>query len=70
MGARRYRQRIRKSASLTLMSSTRSYVNMKYPMRRGRQPCWHAILSPLLDLHRFCSGQVLMLGGPLFEGHG
>lgn len=26
-------------------------------------------LTPL-DLHRFCSGQVLMLGGPLFEGHG
>ena len=23
----------------------------------------------LLDLHRFCSGHVLMLGGPLFEGH-
>ena len=23
-----------------------------------------------LDLHRFCSGQVFMLGGPLFEGHG
>ncbi len=23
-----------------------------------------------LDLHRFCSGQVLILGGPLFEGHG
>lgn len=23
-----------------------------------------------LDLHRFCSGRVLMLGGPLFEGHG
>jgi hypothetical protein len=23
-----------------------------------------------LDLHRFCSGQVLMLSGPLFEGHG
>jgi hypothetical protein len=23
-----------------------------------------------LDLHRFRSGQVLMLGGPLFEGHG
>ena len=23
-----------------------------------------------LDLHRFCSDQVLMLGGPLFEGHG
>ena len=21
-----------------------------------------------LDLHRFCSGQMLMLGGPLFEG--
>lgn len=26
--------------------------------------------SITLDLHRFCSGQVLMLGGPLFEGHG
>ena len=24
----------------------------------------------VLDLHQFCSGQVLMLGGPLFEGHG
>ena len=23
-----------------------------------------------LDLSRFCSGRVLMLGGPLFEGHG
>ena len=23
-----------------------------------------------LDLHRFCSGQVLMLSGPLLEGHG
>jgi hypothetical protein len=23
-----------------------------------------------MDLHRFCSGQVLMLSGPLFEGHG
>ena len=23
-----------------------------------------------LDLSRFCSGQVLMLSGPLFEGHG
>ena len=23
-----------------------------------------------LDLHRFRSGQALMLGGPLFEGHG
>ena len=22
-----------------------------------------------LDLRRFCSGAVLMLGGPLFEGH-
>jgi hypothetical protein len=27
------------------------------------------VLGPL-DLHRFRSGQVLMLGGPLFEGHG
>jgi transposase-like protein len=23
-----------------------------------------------MDLHRFRSGQVFMLGGPLFEGHG
>ncbi len=23
-----------------------------------------------MDLHRCCSGQVLMLSGPLFEGHG
>ena len=23
----------------------------------------------VVDLHRFCSGHVLMLGGPLFEGH-
>ena len=23
-----------------------------------------------VDLHRFCSGQVLMLSGPLLEGHG
>jgi transposase len=23
-----------------------------------------------LDLHRFCSGRVLILSGPLFEGHG
>jgi hypothetical protein len=23
-----------------------------------------------MDLHRFCSGRVLMLGGLLFEGHG
>lgn len=23
-----------------------------------------------LDLHRFCSGQMLMLGGSLFEGRG
>ena len=25
---------------------------------------------PGVDLHRFCSGQVLMLGGLLFEGDG
>jgi hypothetical protein len=28
---------------------------------------WH---QRIVDLHRFRSGQVLMLGGPLFEGHG
>lgn len=28
-------------------------------------PIWFCV-----DLHRFCSGQVLMLGGPLFEGQG
>ena len=34
--------------------------------------CHAAIISrqATLDLHRFCSGQVLMLSGPLFEGHG
>ena len=26
-------------------------------------------LMQSVDLHRFCSGHVLMLGGPLFEGH-
>ena len=25
--------------------------------------------NDVVDLHRFCSGHVLMLGGPLFEGH-
>ena len=25
---------------------------------------------PIFDLHRFCSGQVLMSGGLLFEGDG
>jgi len=28
------------------------------------------LISVEVDLHRFCSGQVLMLSGPLFEGHG
>jgi hypothetical protein len=27
------------------------------------------VQAAVLDLHRFCSGQMLMLGGPLFEGH-
>jgi hypothetical protein len=27
-------------------------------------------LRHAMDLHRFRSGQVFMLGGPLFEGHG
>jgi hypothetical protein len=26
--------------------------------------------TTLVDLSRFCSGEVLILGGPLFEGHG
>ena len=26
--------------------------------------------NTVLELHRFRSGQVLMLGGPLFESHG
>jgi hypothetical protein len=34
-----------------------------------RLPAWRRRLFDL-DLHRFRSGQVLMLGGPLFEGHG
>ena len=29
---------------------------------------WAAVCV-VMDLHRFCSGHVLMLGGPLFEGH-
>ena len=29
-----------------------------------------SFVSVTLDLSRFCSGQVLMLGGLLFEGHG
>ena len=28
------------------------------------------LATPDVDLHRFCSGQVLMLSGPLLEGHG
>jgi Bacterial mobilisation protein (MobC) len=34
---------------------------------RGRAPM---VKAQWVDLSRFCSGQVLMLGGPLFEGHG
>ncbi len=34
------------------------------------RPSWnYRQHSGSLDLHRFCSGHVLMLGGPLFEGH-
>lgn len=37
-------------------------------------PEWMRTLTRALardvDLHRFCSGQVLILGGPLFKGHG
>ena len=39
---------------------------------RKARSCFMRLLiaQPLdLDLHRFCSGHVLMLGGPLFEGH-
>ena len=32
-------------------------------------PAWCGY-KRVMDLHRFCSGQVLMLGGLLFEGHG
>jgi hypothetical protein len=28
------------------------------------------LIDGKMDLHRFRSGQVLILGGPLFEGHG
>ncbi len=31
---------------------------------------WEARLLGEMDLSRFCSGQVLMLGGLAFEGHG
>lgn len=30
----------------------------------------HEMIAEGVDLSRFCSGQVLMLSGPLFEGHG
>ena len=36
----------------------------------GRETIPAVLSLATLDLHRFCSGQVLMLGGPLFEGHG
>jgi uncharacterized protein len=35
------------------------------PLGKSRAP---RVLK--MDLHRFCSGQVFMLCGPLFEGHG
>lgn len=35
------------------------------------QTVWKVIRDNTeVDLSRFCSGQLLMLGGPLFEGHG
>ena len=30
----------------------------------------HALMGGYLDLSQFCSGQVRMLSGPVFEGHG
>ena len=33
------------------------------------QPVADLCFAQMVDLHRFCSGHVLMLGGPLFEGH-
>jgi len=42
---------------------------------RGNHPDWDRDvvgkfpLAAELDLSRFCSGHMLMLGGPLFEGH-
>ena len=41
---------------------------MAVAVRRQHEP--RQIVGDLLDLHRFCSGEMLMLGGPLFEGHG
>ena len=35
------------------------------------QTVWKVIRDNTeVDLSWFCSGQLLMLGGPLFEGHG
>lgn len=44
---------------------TRRYVRIDDFREAARQR-----LPRILDLSRFCSGQVLMLGGPLCEGHG
>jgi hypothetical protein len=44
---------------------------MAFELRQPRDAM--SVQTPMercLDLHRFRSGQVLMLGGPLFEGHG
>lgn len=37
--------------------------------RRSASTSTSRRLPSSVDLHRFCSGHVLMLGGPLFEGH-
>ena len=37
----------------------------------GKEPLHDSMrLDEMMDLHRFCSCQVFILGGPLFEGRG
>lgn len=56
------------SASASQISLPRVIGDMEV---YSAQTAWEVIRDNTeVDLSRFCSGQVLMLGGPLFEGHG
>lgn len=55
-------------------STCRKHRKAVIDARRGNRPALRAKTivnaESQLDLHRFRSGRVLMLGGLLFEGHG
>ena len=44
-------------------------VHVRAHQQAGHMNASDPIKIVRVDLHRFCSGHVLMLGGPLFEGH-